>query len=165
MAQYAFKDQPIAQDEPAQPVLRLFQQFVRGMGLLVMIVGLSISLAVMVEAWSLYRDPVGIERLARAIERGSHMDHALSRASQASAATAPDETTPKAAAGKSTEDTDNVLGFRLSYFVAWVIAILLLLLIGRLAISAMLAGGQLVLYDRHVEQLARAIVRESRRNG
>jgi hypothetical protein len=56
-----------------------------------------------------------------------------------------------------------MLGFRLSYFVAWVISLLLLMLIGRLAIAAIKTGGELVLYDRHVQQLAREIVRESRR--
>ena len=49
---------------------------------------------------------------------------------------------------------------RFSYFVAWMIAILLLLLIGRLALGAVRTGGELALYDVKVGKLARALLRE-----
>ncbi|MGH6636283.1 MAG: hypothetical protein ACRED0_09190, partial [Gammaproteobacteria bacterium] len=45
--------------------------------------------------------------------------------------------------------------FKLSYFAAWGIVIMLLLLIGRLAMIAIKTGGELALYDRHVKHLAR----------
>jgi hypothetical protein len=133
---------------------------VRGLGFVLLIVGLWVALAVIMEAWSLYRNPAGIEHLAQAIEAGSHIDQSLARAS-------PEKSEPDEAANISAmkpASGDSVLGFRLSYFVAWVIAILLLMLIGRLAILAVKAGGELVLYDRHVLQLAREIVRESTRS-
>jgi disulfide bond formation protein DsbB len=135
------------------------QMIARIAGLIIMTIGLWVSLAVIVEAWSLYRSPEGIETMARAIERGSHLDQSLARVSQDK--TEPDESSPSARPKR--EKSESMLGFRLSYFVAWVISLLLLMLIGRLAIAAIKTGGELVLYDRHVQQLAREIVRESRR--
>ena len=133
---------------------------VRGCGFALMAFGFVVSLAVMVEAWSLYRAPTSIERLAKAIEKGSNLDRSLARASRHAAV--PDE------AVLEDEDTaqskgEPLFGFRFSYFVAWVVAILLLLLIGRLAIAAVKTGGELVLYERHVQKLAAEIVREAKR--
>ena len=135
---------------------------VRGCGFALMIFGFVVSLAVMLEAWSLYRSPTSVDRLAKAIEKSAHLDRALTRASRH--ATPPDEAVvdaeeddAKASAG------DALFSFRFSYFVAWIIAILLLLLIGRLAIAAVKTGGELVLYERHVQKLAAEIVREARR--
>ena len=126
-----------------------------------MAVGFLVSLAVMVEAWSLYRAPTSIERLAKAIEKGSNLDRALTRASRHAAV--PDEAVTDDDAGPTTPAGEPLFGFRFSYFVAWIVAILLLLLIGRLAIAAVKTGGELVLYERHVQKLAAEIVRESRR--
>ena len=44
--------------------------------------------------------------------------------------------------------------------MAWLIAILLLLLVGRLAIAAVRTGGELALYDVQVKKLARALIKE-----
>ena len=55
-------------------------------------------------------------------------------------------------------------GLRFSYFVAWLIAIMLLLLIGRLSIAAVRTGGELALYDVKVGKLARALLKERMRS-
>ena len=53
---------------------------------------------------------------------------------------------------------------RLSYFAAWFLVLLLMLVGSIVAISAVSAGGRLVLYDTDIRQLSRAIVKEVRRN-
>ena len=157
MARYQFDDEQQRTDWSARGA-SLSQAAVRGFGFLLMLVGLWISLAVIAEAWSLYRQPVKIERFARAIEQGSNLDLTLSRAAggnqvpqEAAAGGMP--VTPPAAPPAP--------GFRLSYFVAWIIAILLLLLVGRLAIAAVKTGGELVLYDSQFKKFARALAQES----
>jgi len=155
MAHYQFNDDE-ARADWSELGSRVSHAVVRGFGFLLMLVGLWISLAVIAEAWSLYRQPAKIERLALAIEQGSNLDRALSRVSQntqqpneaASATTAP-----PAAAGQ--------VGFRITYFVAWIIAILLLMLVGRLSIAAVKTGGELVLYDGQFRKFARELVREA----
>ena len=133
---------------------------VRGCGFALMAFGFLVSIAVMVEAWSLYRAPTSVERLARAIEKGSNLDRALTRASRHAV---PDETVLEDDEDAAKPTGEPLFGFRFSYFVAWVVAILLLLLIGRLAIAAVKTGGELVLYERHVQKLAAEIVREAKR--
>ena len=48
--------------------------------------------------------------------------------------------------------------FRISYFIAWVIDLLLLLLLARISIMAIRTGGELALYDAQIKRLARQIV-------
>ena len=120
---------------------------VRAVGLILLLVGLSVALGVIGEAWSLYEDPAPIEKLARTIERDSMLDAALApRRPDAGdrsggPAMAPEERTP---------------AFRLSYFVAWAIALLLLMLVGRLSIAAVKTGGELALYDVQLRRFARS---------
>lgn len=160
MARVQFEEDEIPPAAAPAPASQAMPLLVRGAGIVLMTIGLWVALAVVVEAWSLYRSPAGIERMANAIERGSHLDKSLARASGSKAQ--PDEAV--ASDDAQAPQADSVLGFRLSYFVAWAISLLLLMLIGRLAIVAVKTGGELVLYDRHVTQLAREIVREARRN-
>lgn len=159
MARYQFNDDTAAQDWSERGT-QLSQFVVRGFGFVLMLVGLWISLAVIAEAWSLYRNPANIERLAKAIEQGSHLDHALSRVGTPERSTLED--TAPAAGGSTAEDAE-LLGFRLTYFVAWIIAILLLMLVGRLALGAVKIGGELVLHDAQIKKLARELVREAAR--
>jgi len=157
MARYQFNEEAAPTDWQERGT-QLSQFVVRGFGFVLMLVGLWISLAVIAESWSLYKNPVNIERLAKAIERGSNLDHALSRVSQQGQM--PAESTSAA-----TDVETEVLGFRMSYFVAWIIAILLLMLVGRLAIAAVKTGGELVLHDAHIKKFARELVRESLKSG
>ena len=119
---------------------------------------------VIASAWSLYEQPARIEAFAREIERGSNLDLTLSQAvaagrEQVEAALAARPEFGGAAPPAATPAP----GFRLSYFIAWLLAILLLLLIGRLALGAVRTGGELALYDVKVGKLARALLRERQR--
>jgi len=138
---------------------------VRLLGALLLIIGLLVALKVISEAWSLYRYPQRIEPLVVAIEKGSGLDKVmaprenLSRPARAddSITTSPDENMePSPEAARATPAV-NVDDFRLAYFPAWFIAILMLLLIGRLAIAAIHTGGQLALYDGQIRRLIRAL--------
>ena len=155
MARYEFDDKH-THTEWTETGTRYSQLVVRAFGFVLMLVGLWITLAVIAESWSLYQKPANIERLARAIEHGSNLDHALSRVSRG-------EDLRDAAAAPAGNSETELLGFRMSYFVAWIIAILLLLLVGRLALGAVKAGGELVLYDVHIKKFARELARESLR--
>ncbi len=126
---------------------------VRAAGFILMFVGLWIGLKTINEAWSLYQQPQNIERLARAIEQGSNLDKALTSRT--------DPTATDAGINGQVREVNEALGFRLSYFVAWVIAILLLMLIGRLAIAAVKTGGELALYDLQIKRFAKYLTEQA----
>ncbi len=148
---------------------RLLGLVVRGIGLVLLVVGFVVALVVMSNAWSLYDDPTRIEVFARAVERGSNLDLTLSSAAsvgrgQLEDTTAMDADPLAATATAPAPDAASRPAFRFSYFVAWAIAVVLLLLIGRLAIAAVRTGGELALYDVKVGKLARALLRERARH-
>lgn len=129
---------------------RLIGLLVRVAGVVLLVVGLWVALGVIKEAWALYEQPARIERIAQAIDAGSNIDKLL-----AGVETSPNPTAASAAAAPAPS-------LKVSYYLAWVIAILLLLLIGRLAMSAVKTGGELALYDTNVKRFARALLESSR---
>ena len=163
MARFEFKQDPPDEDWLTRSDRQL-NLVVRGFGLVLLVVGLIVALTVIVSAWSLYLSPTHIERFAQAVEQGSHLDLTLTNATQRgqqqldSSDRAGVSATPRTPISIATQP-----GLRLSYFMAWLIAILLLLLVGRLAIAAVRTGGELALYDVQVKKLARALIKESAR--
>ncbi len=103
--------------------------------------GLWAGMTVLLEAIQLYRDPARIESFAIAIENGSNIDKSLAPANNA------------AISGQN--------DFRLSYFAAWGITLLLLLLISMIAFAAIRTGGELVLYDAKMKRFAKKLLKES----
>ena len=165
MARFEFKPDPPNLDwlERSDRVLNLL---VRGCGLVLMVVGLVVSLTVIVSAWSLYRSPTHIEYFALAVEQGSHLDLTLSRATQRGQQQIDTSDRAGLSPAPRAPDTPAMVvqpGFRFSYFMAWLIAILLLLLVGRLAIAAVRTGGELALYEVQVKKLARTLSNEATR--
>ncbi|MBI4692654.1 MAG: hypothetical protein HY749_01360 [Gammaproteobacteria bacterium] len=130
---------------------------VRLAGFVLMAVGLFIALSVIAEAWSLYHEPQRIEPFAAAVETGSHLDRVVGSVHNEEK---KDTETADGAAVVPKPAAPETPSFRLSYFAAWLLAILLLMLIGRLAIAAIRTGGELVLYDLRMKQFAKAIVHE-----
>ena len=165
MPRYEF-DKEDVRDDWVDGSTRLLSLVVRSTGLVLLTVGFVVALMVIASAWSLYEDPARIEAFAREVERGSNLDLALSgsaaagRAELETARGVDADGQPRAA---WSGDSDPATSFRFSYFIAWAIAILLLLLIGRLAIAAVRTGGELALYDVKVGKLARALLRERTR--
>ena len=128
---------------------------VRCIGLFLLLAGLWVAIQVMLEALDLYRKPQQIERFAIAIERGSNIDKSLvSIRKQVSNQSRSNETS-------SSEVNRTSNDIRISYFFAWAIVLLLLLLIGRISLTAIKTGGELVLYDMQIKQFARMLVKES----
>ncbi len=126
--------------ETAEGVLRII---VRSVGVALVIAGSWVAYTMVDEAWDLYRDPGRVERFAVAVEQGSNVDSTLG------SATAP---------GKDSK-------FRPSYFLAWVIALILLLTVARIAIWTIATGGRMALYGTPVRALARDLSREMARSG
>ena len=136
--------------EPTSTVI--LTSLVRGLGLVLLLAGLITAAFIMMEAWALYKYPERIEVIAVAVEKGSNIDKAL---------------LPKRLSGESdagaNADGDALISanVRLSYFFAWFIAFFLILLIARIAMSAISTGGKLALYDTEVKKLAKALLEES----
>ncbi|HEC58634.1 hypothetical protein LCGC14_0733290 [marine sediment metagenome] len=132
---------------------------VRLLGLVMLLIGLFIGIKVIFEAWHLYKEPQNIERFADAIEQGSHLDVMLAKFTPQTKAenseASVQQTLPDAQASPES--------LRVTYFLAWIIAILLLMVIGGLASSAIRTGGQLALYDLQVKRFARQLINEARK--
>jgi hypothetical protein len=133
---------------------------VRIIGVVVLIVGLVVGIKVIMEAWNLYEKPENIERFAKAIEQGSNLDQLLKSVTD-------DKTSAKAPVqvdgeNMPTEQPQANEPLRLTYFIAWGLVIVLLMVIGGLASSAIRTGGQLALYDLQVKRLARQMIKEAR---
>ena len=120
---------------------RIISIIVRVCGLVLLFVGFSVALQIIHEALDLYRNPENIERVAVVIEKGSNLDKSLAPLGEYLQDTG-DETETDPEANKQPES-----GVRLSYFVAWVVELLLLLLVARIALAAIKTGGELALYD------------------
>lgn len=126
--------------------------FVKAVGIIVLLVGLWIGVKVMSEAWALYQAPHHIERFASAVEHGSNLDKVLSI--RAAGTGAERNVSGKAGMAGYEEEGEKPV-FKLSYFAAWGIVIMLLLLIGRLAMTAIKTGGEIALYDKQIKHLAK----------
>ena len=131
---------------------------VRSLGLVMLIIGLYVGIKVIFEAWNLYDEPQRIERLADAIDHGSHLDSAISSITSSALNTGSTENADRSATSNSADT------LRVSYFLAWFLAVLLLLIISGLAMSAIRTGGQLALYDLEVKRFARQLIEEARKN-
>ena len=129
---------------------------VRLLGLCFLLIGIGAAIIILREAWGLYQEPDRMVRFATAIERGSNLDKIFSFGDESTKAATEGESATAAAASASS--------LRLSYFAGWFLVLLLMLVASILAISAVSAGGRLVLYDTDIRQLSRAVVKEVRRN-
>jgi hypothetical protein len=140
---------------------------VRLAGLALLAVGLWTAITILNEAWAIYTNPkhARIESFARAIDDATHIDVLLAPQHPASAAGSGagaegSAIAKKAEAPASSGATET---FRLSYFIAWAILLMMLLLVGRLAMAAITTGGQLALYDVQIRRFARELMREAAR--
>lgn len=134
---------------------------VRLLGLMMLLIGLFIGIKVIFEAWDLYKEPQNIERFADAIEQGSHLDGMLAKFISQSKPKSGDHTTSTQQPTSKAKPSPDSL--QLTYFLAWIIAILLLMVVGSLASSAIRTGGQLALYDLQVKRFARQLMTEARK--
>lgn len=143
---------------------------VRALGLVLLLFGLWLALAVLHEAWQLYHEPDRIERFANAIEKGSNIDRSIAplQLGEPDTRTGTGAADPGAYSNRTapaearTEAGDEPqYRLRLSYYIAWIIALLLLLLVARIALGVVRTGGELVLYETQMKRFARELVRET----
>ena len=163
MSDPGYREYDLLLRESPPRALSIFQQIlailVRLLGLAFLIIGIGAAVMILREAWALYQEPARIEQFAQAIERGSNLDKIFALpAEERAGGTAGSEGTSEAGA------SENRTNLRLSYFASWFLVLLLMLVGSIVAISAVSAGGRLVLYDTDVRQLTRAIIKEVRRN-
>ncbi|MBL1141705.1 MAG: hypothetical protein HND53_06700 [Proteobacteria bacterium] len=136
----------------------IFSIVVRLCGLMLLFIGLWIAIQVFSEALALYKDPTNIERIATAIEAGSNIDKSIVPIRDSLLGEDEDGAETEIAV-KAKENKD---GFRISYFIAWVVDLLLLLLLARIALMAIKTGGELALYDAQIKRFARQIVKANK---
>lgn len=127
----------------------------RFLGLIMLVIGLYIGIKVILEAWDLYEEPQRIERFAEAIDQGSNLDQLLDSFSQ--------KTTGSEAENETATNSQQAT-LRISYFLAWIIALVLLMVIGGLAASAIRTGGQLALYDLQVKRFANELIKQAQKS-
>jgi len=144
---------------------QLLAVLVRLLGLCFLVVGIGATVVILHEAWMLYQEPERIDRFAVAIESGSNLDKIFALSGGDTVKTSEQEDTagsasPPSDASASAENAN----LHLSYFAAWFLVLLLMLVASITAISAVSAGGRLVLFDTDIRQLSRAVVKEVRRN-
>ena len=145
--------------ETSLPVTDFMSFFVRLMGIFMLLVGLWMGVKVITEVWGLYRGPHHIERFADAIDKGSNLDKVLANFSSRK----PRRVKEREGLVEETQATEKKNeSLRVSYFLAWIIVIFLLMLIGRLALAAIKTGGELALYDLQVKRFARLLIEEVR---
>ncbi|PHS26780.1 MAG: hypothetical protein COA83_01830 [Methylophaga sp.] len=130
---------------------------VRSLGLIMLIIGLYVGIKVIFEAWGLYDEPQRIERFADAIDHGSNLDSTISSLTTSVLSSNTTDVEPRSDSPKINDS------LRVSYFLAWFLAVLLLMIIGGLAMSAIRTGGQLALYDLEVKRFARQLIKEARK--
>jgi Na+/proline symporter len=135
----------------------LLSILVRSLGLIMLIIGLYVGIKVIFEAWDLYDEPQRIERFADAIDHGSNLDSTISSLTASVVNTKTADIEPHSETAKANDS------LRVSYFLAWFLAVLLLMIISGLAMSAIKTGGQLALYDLEVKRFARQLIKEARK--
>lgn len=129
---------------------------IRTLGILLMLAGLWIALQILSAAQELYEHPENIERFAVAIEKGSNIDKAF--AVDSNPAAGNDGQSKRNGSASANKEQ-----LRLSYFCAWVIWLLLMLLITKISLTAIKIGGELALFDTQIKLLAKNLVKESHR--
>jgi len=139
---------------------------VRMIGMFLLLAGLWVAIQVLLTALDLYEHPEQIERFAVAIEKGSNIDKSLAPIRDSLIAdNDSDNGVQQYAETEKRPTSAGVNNIRLSYFFAWVIVLLLLLLIARISLTAIKTGGELVLYDMQIKQFARMLTKESHKSG
>lgn len=175
-------------EQGANPVTVLVQVA----GLIVLVGGLFSAAQVVSRGWALLEKPATIVPFAEEIERQTHLNQFVGQFNlmfeffrRANSALPPGVPLPakgdsiydpvpyptKGAPAQQTLPTDSATAAprepNASYFVAWIITIILLGLIARISLWAVTEGGKLVLFsgnqDRQLKRVIRELAAEIRR--
>ncbi|MCP5143867.1 MAG: hypothetical protein H6978_03485 [Gammaproteobacteria bacterium] len=144
MARFEFHDENAEAAERLERTTNMLQMGMRGFGIALMIIGAVVMLRVMYEGWALYRHPERIGYFVTAIEQGTNLDQVTFNR--------PDEATGL--------NQSNAPPFRIAYFAAWIIVILLLLLVCRLALGAIRTGTDLAMHDARMRAFVKLLAQQ-----
>jgi hypothetical protein len=131
---------------------------IRGIGIIILFLGLWIGLKIVNTSWSLFEDDTVIDNLAKKIESRSHIDSTISSLFKARNDNNSNEL-PKVSDIKESEKTnqlaepvttkqkysslDSLKNFQPSYFLAWLVGVILLILVGHISALAITTGAKL----------------------
>jgi hypothetical protein len=137
---------------------------VRLVGVVVLVVGLFVGLLVLHTAWNLLQKPETILPFAQEIETRSQLNAFIHSWCQI-LLTVLHEYTAMAStrvvfSAKTIAALENGLKLDLSYFAAWGLTVIVLLLIGRIAFWTLSTGAQVALASTNSERQIKLIVRE-----
>ncbi len=151
-----------ALDDASKNIMSLL---VRILGFFLLLAGLWVALHVLLTAQDLYEHPEKIERFAIAIEKGSNIDKTFVpiRRDSLIVENDPENSVQRYNGIKQRPTSIGAVNIRVSYFFAWAIALLLLLLIARISLTAIKTGGELVLFDMQIKKFARMLAKETNR--
>lgn len=147
MAYHDYDEEPVHILEQRSVIDNVFIYAIRTAGVLLLLIGLLVGIKVVLEVFTLYQEPAGIERFAQAVAKGSNLDELFTGFDDGEAS------------GSATKGQQQ--GLRMSYFLAWAIVLFLLFIAGRLALGAVKIGGELALYDAQLKQFARTLLGQS----
>ena len=110
---------------------RVVEMLVRLTGVVVLGAGVVLGAVVIGEAWNLYQAPQRISTFAEQVESASGVDQAMH--------------------GLLGRGSDPAAGLHLSYYLSWIIVLLLLSLLTRVAFGCMREGSRMALWQRLAE--------------
>ena len=135
-------------------IRRIIEIGIRLCGLSLLLTGMAAATFTLQEAWDLYDHPELINRFAMQIEKDTGLDEQLSRAlygvvekhNEKSAVVEGSTTTEPDSGGADSPDEIRS-DIRLSYFISWIIVIMVLSLLIRVSLAMAHTGSRILLYD------------------
>jgi len=114
--------------------MRLQELVLTGFGIVLLSIGLVVTIQLLFTVWDLFRDHTLIVSLTTEFEKHSHLNEILQRTLKLFL--------PSSA--ESQQAMEPILQLNITYFAAWVVAILLLGLLGHIAALILTTGAKLV---------------------
>lgn len=137
---------------------------IRFIGVIILLLGIWLGYNVVSTAWGLYKNPDNIKDISRKVKQESKVDEFGESMSKFLHAVMSDTVNEiREAKGKQIKNFPKIAPLRISYFISWFIAILLLLVIGKISMWILSEGGKLAKANTDNAELARALVKEMMR--
>lgn len=134
---------------PNLPTDKIFEYFIRALGVAILLAGLLMCLKVATTAKDLYDDRSAVTKFAQEIEEASRLNKTFEIIVQKMRRMGADP-------GEKREET----GCDLCYFLSWLLLLLILGIIARIGLAAMAEGGKLALAGMLERKFAKSLARE-----
>lgn len=152
---------------------------ISSIGLAILVVGFSIAIQLVTTVWGLFSDQSLIQELTSQVEQHSHLNSVIERLVKpfAPEVFGTETVDPgQASIDSETLPSSQIQSLNISYFVAWILAVLLLGLVGHVAALTLSTGARLLHAGKPspptttkedmkeiIQQLAEEIARNSQR--